>query len=263
MRVPFVCTCITDRLLRLMIVLVSSLTMTGCSPVKEAGVKFLAASHYNRAIEAHFKHNSKVARAELSKALALDPDHPEANLLAAEYYVKERNWAKASSCLNRARSSAKSKDPAYTFTLADLYDKAGRLAEAEKCYREVYRQCPRDPVAQNNLGYFLANHNKNLDEALKLTQSAVAASPNAGTFVDSLGWAHYHLGHLTQARDLLMRAKKLEAKAAEIHYHLGIVFRDLKQPDNAVAEFHHANDLDPTFQPAKDELKKLGGDLRD
>jgi len=232
--------------------------LAGCARLQEAQNRVLAAVHYNRAIEAYIKHRNQDVRRELEKALRFDPAHPEANLLMAQFYLREGKFDQATLHLQRAQLHTSRPNPELLFTLADLYDRAGKYDEAEETYRRVYRANPNNPVAQNNLGYFLANRNRHLSEALQLTMTAVKARPNEGSFVDSLGWVYYRLGDLSQAKRHLLRAKRLEPSSAEIHYHLGIVYRDLHEIENAKTEFLHACDLDPSFQPARDELRKLG-----
>jgi len=235
---------------------------TGCSRLVDAQARFFAASHYNRAVEAYIQHRHAAAQRELRKSLRFDPSHPEANLLLAQLYLRDEKYAEASECLRRARKHVAEDSPDVLFTLADLYDRAGKYAEAEATYRKAYRGNPTNPVAQNNLGYFLANRDRKLDEALKLIRSAVKSRPHDGSFVDSLGWVQYRRGSLDEASKLLSRAKELDPDTAEIHYHLGIVYRDLNRADDARTEFLHAFDRDPDFQLARDELRKLGEDPR-
>lgn len=230
----------------------------GCSTVGQAQGRILSSIHYNRAVEARIHHDDVRARKELIRAIQLDPQHPEANLMLAEYYMRDQERKKAEACLKRLSSLRELKNTELVALRADLYDKLGEVKKAEEDYRLLLKKEPDSPNAQNNLGYFLANHNRNLDEAFALIQKAVKAEPRLGSFVDSLGWVYYRRGQYEEARQQLVRAKRLEPNVAEIHYHLGIVFRDMKRPEDAKEEFLHAVDLDPKFRPAQDELRKLG-----
>ncbi|MBI3920517.1 MAG: tetratricopeptide repeat protein [Armatimonadetes bacterium] len=230
----------------------------GCSKIGQAQARYLSSVHYNRALVAQGKREDDRARKELIRAVRLDPEHPEANLILAQYYLRDQEWKKASACLERVKSIRESKNTGLINARADLHDKLGEVEKAEEDYRLLLKREPGNPTAQNNLGYFLANHNKNLDEALALIQKAVKAEPKLGSFVDSLGWIYYRRGQYEEARQQLARAKRLEPKVAEIHYHLGIVLRDMKRPEDAKEEFIHAVDLDPKFRPAQEELRKLG-----
>ena len=51
----------------------------------------------------------------------------------------------------------------------------------------------------NYLGYSLVEQHEKLDEALSMIEQAVAAQPQSGYIIDSLGWALYKLGRYEEA----------------------------------------------------------------
>ena len=89
----------------------------------------------------------------------------------------------------------------------------------------------------NYLGYMWADLGVRLERALELVQKAVELDPDNGAYVDSLGWAHYRLGHLAQAREHLERAARLAPGDATIYEHLGDVYAALGDEVKA-AEFY-------------------------
>lgn len=54
-----------------------------------------------------------------------------------------------------------------------------------------------------------------------MIERAVAAKPDSGAIVDSLGWAYYRLGQYADAVEQLERATELEPADADINDHLG------------------------------------------
>ena len=58
---------------------------------------------------------------------------------------------------------------------------------------------PEQPQVLNYLGYSMVEKQINLDEALDMIERAVAARPDSGYIVDSLGWVLYRLGRYEEA----------------------------------------------------------------
>ncbi len=63
----------------------------------------------------------------------------------------------------------------------------------------VLARDPDNVTALNALGYTLTNHSSRFHEALDLIEQAIALKPGDAAITDSLGWAHYRLGHLELA----------------------------------------------------------------
>src|SRR5262249_14098121 len=125
-------------------------------------------------------------------------------------------------------------------------EKLGGLEGGESAVRDVLAREPANPTALNFLGYLLADHNRKLPEALDLIRQALAIEPNNGAYLDSLGWAYYRLGRLSDARAQLERAIQL-ADDPVIHEHLGDVYKDMRLNDLARTQYrlslstHEAN----------------------
>ena len=100
-----------------------------------------------------------------------------------------------------AESAAKAfpKDAQTQFVLVDLYQDAGRPADAEKLLRQMLANEPANPRVLNHLGYLLANRGEQLEEAVTLVQKALDADPDRPEYLDSLGWAYFKRGELNEA----------------------------------------------------------------
>ena len=58
----------------------------------------------------------------------------------------------------------------------------------------------------NSLGYTLALHARKLEEAVRLVRRALELRPDEGSYLDSLGWALFRLGRLSEAEEALAAA---------------------------------------------------------
>ena len=92
-----------------------------------------------------------------------------------------------------------------------------------------------------------------LDEALKMIEQAVAAQPNNGAIIDSLGWALFKLGRFEEAVPVLERGSELEATDPIVNDHLGdalwVVGRKLE------AQFQWQRAL--SFNPEDEEAARI------
>lgn len=76
----------------------------------------------------------------------------------------------------------------------------------------------------NYVGYSLVERGEQLQEALSMIQAAVAAQPQAGYIIDSLGWVQYRLGYYHDAVVQMERAVELMATDPIVNDHLGDVY---------------------------------------
>lgn len=95
---------------------------------------------------------------------------------------------------------------------------------AEEDFRAALAINPEQPQVLNYLGYSLVEEQRKLDEALDMIERAVAASPDSGYIVDSLGWVYYRLGRYEEATVQMERAVELEAVDPVVNDHLGDVY---------------------------------------
>ncbi|MEM1350899.1 MAG: tetratricopeptide repeat protein, partial [Pseudomonadota bacterium] len=96
--------------------------------------------------------------------------------------------------------------------------------QAEADFRAALELNPGQPQVLNYLGYSLVEKRENLDEALEMIEEAVAASPDSGYIIDSLGWALYRLGRYEEAVPHLEKAVELMAIDPVVNDHLGDVY---------------------------------------
>lgn len=147
---------------------------------------------------------------------------------------------------------------------ADSLSFLQRYEEAARCYDEVLRRTPSNPVALNNYAYLLAQANTRLDEAEAMANRALAAEPNNPIYLDTLGWIYYRQGRYPQAVQLLERAVQDAPREPEIRYHLGMAYWKRGRLPEAKVELRKAANLwriqkGTSYQEALEALKQLEG----
>lgn len=113
-------------------------------------------------------------------------------------------------------------------SLATAQQMSGDFAAAELTLRDVLKQTPGNPIALNNLGYFLAERGERLEEAIEMIRQALSVDAKNASYLDSLGWAYFKQGKLVEAEKYLKEAARVDLDSAAIQEHLGDLFREKK-----------------------------------
>jgi len=156
-------------------------------------------------------------------------------IFISSLYAQAKRHKEAIEAINQAYSSAQSSDrkEITKLMLATAQQAAGDLQGAETTLREILKQSPQNPIALNNLGYFLAERGEKLEEALNLIKQAVQNNPTNPSYLDSLGWAYFKLGNLVEAEKYLKNALRFDNSSSTIHEHLGDVYQKQGKLDTA------------------------------
>ena len=129
--------------------------------------------------------------------------------------------------------------------LSNIYSLQGDHAKSEAQLRLVLEADPDVPLANNNLGYQMADRNANLDEAERLVRRAIELDRSVrkraeedgdnAAYLDSLGWVLFRRGKPAEAREWLEKAAALPDGADDpaVWDHLGDVLAKLDQPEKA------------------------------
>jgi len=81
-------------------------------------------------------------------------------------------------------------------------------ARAESGFRAAIARRPKDADALNELAWFLATHDRDVEEAVQLAKSAVSTRPRDPILYDTLAEAEYRSGSLARAIEAMERAVK-------------------------------------------------------
>lgn len=135
--------------------------------------------------------------------------------------------------------------------------------KAEADFKKALELYPDQPLVLNYLGYSWVDKGLNLDEAFKMLQRAVDLKPTDGYIVDSLGWAHFKLGHYQEATQQLERAIELKPADPVVNDHLGDAYWKVGRKTEAHFQWNHARDMSPEPEDLPNILKKIANGLPD
>ncbi len=130
------------------------------------------------------------------------------------------------------------------YARAMVAEKLDNLSGLEEDLLAILEREPDHVDALNSLGYTLADRTDRYEEALTYIERANELRPNVAYILDSLGWVHFRLGNLDQAREFLHRALALE-QDAEIAAHLGEVLWVQGNREEARNVWNRALELTP------------------
>jgi tetratricopeptide (TPR) repeat protein len=175
-------------------------------------------------------------------------------------YNQAKRGKEAAEAANFAFNTAESNERKQIakLTLATAQQETGDFASAETTLREILKQTPGNPIALNNLGYFLLERNERFEEALKLIQSAVKVDPTNPSYLDSLGWAYFKLGKFDEAEKHLKNAARRSPDSATILEHLGDVYQKQNKTELAKNAWQKALNLASGAEETNRIKTKLG-----
>ena len=166
---------------------------------------------------------------------------------------------------------------------------AGRLAEAERVYRQVLAQQPNHPEALYLLGTMAQQVGRN-DAAIQLLRKAAEFAPADARYhvklaaalqglrqlddavaefskaiqLDPASWcdAHFGLGNcslrtgaeIPEAIDAHLHAIRIRPNFPEAHYNLGCILHSQRKMDEAIAAYSRALQMNPTHAAAYNNM---------
>ena len=119
-------------------------------------------------------------------------------------------------------SAAGSSDGWTNYLLAgSALESAGRWQEARATVERGLKLAPDQPLLLNFLGYTELTHGENLEGAEAMIRKASALRPSDSSITDSLGWALFKRGKVSEAIATLEKATAGDPAQSEIGEHLG------------------------------------------
>lgn len=129
--------------------------------------------------------------------------------------------------------------------LAYAYEVSGQPKEAIAAYRQALALNPNTPIAMNNLAYLLAEHGGDLDEALKLAQTALQQVPQQRFIADTVGWVFLKKNDVSSALQIFNGLVRKYPDEAAFRYHLGAGLLQQGDRNSARAELQAALERQP------------------
>ena len=131
------------------------------------------------------------------------------------------------------------------YTRGISHERIGNWEQADASFRAALEIEPDQPLVLNYLGYSLVERRENLDEALKMIETAVEQRPEDGYIVDSLAWVYYRLDRFEDAVEPMERAVSLLPDDPIINDHLGDVYWMVGRKREARFQWTRALSFDP------------------
>jgi len=190
-----------------------------------------ASLHFLKGQVFGFEKNAGGAETEFRRALEIDPNYLAAYSALGAMFVNTNQQDRA--IAEYTKIVERRPDNAAAYTLIGMLEMNRQNIDAAiDNYRKALAKDEHAVFAANNLAWLYAEYNKgNMDEAVRLAQSAVQTSPGVPSFSDTLGWVYYKKGLYGAAADQLKKAISMEEQAARrsndspsaaYYYHLGM-----------------------------------------
>lgn len=187
-------------------------------------------------------------------------DLPIVHVTLGDMMRQMERYSSAVTAYDRALSLYPAEDAGQWFIYyarAIAYERLDIWDNAEADFRKALELNPDQPQVLNYLGYSLVEKQVKLDEALEMIERAVAARPDSGYIVDSLGWVLYRLGRYEEAVGHMERATELMPVDPIVNDHLGDVLWAVGRKLEAQFQWNRALSFDPEEKDAIRIRRKL------
>jgi len=136
--------------------------------------------------------------------------------------------------------------------LGDLYTLQGKTNEAAAQYAlvDVIHKLNRanGVIGDMQMAQFFADHDRNLDEAVRMAEAEYAVRPNVYV-ADTLAWCYYKTGRIADAQKLIGKALSHQTPEAMFLYHQGAIFEKAGRTEQAKTALYQALSVSPNFHP--------------
>lgn len=154
-------------------------------------------------------------------------------------------------------------DPEFVAALGDLYQLAGRDADAETQYKlveQIGKLSELNGTLYNRqLALFWADHDRNAQQAY--AQAAKEYETRKDVYgADAVAWTALKAGKLDEAKAAIQKALELGTADPRLFYHAGMIAKAAGDAAEADKNLNHALELSPQFDPlqAKRAREALG-----
>lgn len=186
------------------------------------------------------------AEAVLKDLAVRYPDDPVPPSELGDLYRTQKNYEAAIEAYQTSLAlSQGEEDWALYYVLGIAYERNKQWEQAERNFRKALDLEPGQPQVLNYLAYSWTEQGVNLDVAHAMITNAVAARPNDGYIVDSLGWVYFKMGEYDKAVEHLERATALRPQDPIINDHLGDAYWKAGREREANYQWERALLLDP------------------
>ena len=200
----------------------------------------------------------------LSNIVTTNPNDIDAISVLGDLLRSDKQYRPAADAYTKALTITGGQTPGdwrFYYVRGIAYERSDQFPLAEKDFLKALDLAPNQPQVLNYLGYSWVDKGLNLNRALDMIKKAVAASPNDGYIIDSLGWAYYRLGRFDDAVSQLEQAATLRPNDPEINDHLGDAYWKVGRRLEAHFQWNVAFAMDKDGDVKKRVAPKLTGGL--
>lgn len=200
----------------------------------------------------------------LNNIIATRPDDLDAVSVLGDLLRYDEDYLAAAEAYTKALEITGGESPAdwrFYYVRGIAYERAKEWPKAEADFLKALDLNPDQPQVLNYLGYSWIDQDMHLVRALEMIETAVAAQPQDGYIIDSLGWAFYKLDRMEEAVETLERAVMLLPNDPEINDHLGDAYWKVGRKLEARFQWNIARSVDETGNVAERVGPKLAEGL--
>jgi len=116
-------------------------------------------------------------------------------------------------------------------------------------------------IYNRQIAVFYADHDRKLEEALKLAQNEIAIRKDVYGY-DALAWCLYKNGKIPESVKAIREALRMKTKDAKLFYHAGMIYVAAGRPAEAKTFLKTALAIQPHFHPvfagnAEETIRKI------
>lgn len=189
-------------------------------------------------------HDSMKAESQFKQAQKIDGGSEDVVLNMYRLYTEQGDYQHAAEVLQSIPADDRSSR--IDFALGATYDQLRKPKEAVAAYRRALDDDPDNVDTERGLANALLQDGQ-LDEALKLFNTIVAAEPQDAQSQIRIADIQRQQGHYDQALATLKKAKPLAQDSVELNYNEALVYDSLGRYDEAVSALKTL--LDGTSHP--------------
>jgi tetratricopeptide (TPR) repeat protein len=187
------------------------------------------------------------------------------HLMLGLMYSDNKKLDEAVKSLTQARDLAQEPEAKYLANrhLGSVYYQLNQFKDCERAYLAAISNQPRDVQVANNLAYLYTNDLNEPKKGLPFAEQAMRAAPNDAKVLDTYGWTLAKLNRLAEAEQILLRAVQLESPLTVSRYHLGWIYEQRNQLDEAKKQYQQAQEMikdksdDPLSRVLKTALERV------
>ncbi|HXV62001.1 MAG TPA: sulfatase-like hydrolase/transferase [Vicinamibacteria bacterium] len=190
-------------------------------------------------------------------AIALDDSYGPAYLDLAEAQVALGSHDDALEALHRGQNVIP--ESARLFEReGEIWVSLGRPDEAARAFEAVAERLPEDALTLVRLGEQYRDLGE-IEKSISRLKEAVRLAPDDASYWNSLGMVLGGNGRMAEAEEAFRKAHTVDPEDAQYAFNLGLALVRLGRPEEARGFFEKALRNDPGFEPARAELRRLGG----